>query len=110
MPGISEELIFRGILLGILNAHFGTPFNILKIRFGLGILLVSGPFAIGHVIKPGHGLDGVGEAIATGTYTFLASVLLCLLREKTKSLWPCMLAHNIANTTELMISRFALGL
>jgi membrane protease YdiL (CAAX protease family) len=85
LPPIAEELFFRGFL-----------FTSFRFRMGLvaSILLTSTLFAIPHLLEsaqPGS-LLWVG-----GIDTFTLSVVLCMLREKTGSLWSGILVHGIKN-------------
>ncbi len=68
-----EELAFRGLLFAGLRRRF---------RFGQAALISSALFAFAHGYEPGHQLAilWVGFVLA---YTF----------ERTRSLWPCVLAH-----------------
>lgn len=101
MPGISEEFIYRGFLLSLLNAHFGMKFSFLKTNFGWGLFLVSVPFMSAHLIS----FSGTIEPffIATSLFVFIGSFLLGYLRERSGSLVPAIIAHNTSNTVELAI-------
>ena len=68
-----EELAFRGLLFAGLRRRF---------RFGQAALISSVLFAFAHGYEPGHQLAilWVGFVLA---YTF----------ERTRCLWPCVLAH-----------------
>lgn len=74
---IVEEVVFRGYLYGRLQA--------LHVRFWARTLLVSGLFAVAHW-QWNVALD-----------VFALSVIMCLLREKTGSLWPSIVMHMIKN-------------
>jgi membrane protease YdiL (CAAX protease family) len=106
MPGLAEEIVFRGILLAIINSHFGKSAQVLGIRIGWATFIVSTAFALGHVGVPDHLMKELPQILGIAVYTFTASLMLALLRERTGSLWPCILAHNFTNTLELLISRF----
>lgn len=76
LPGIFEELAFRGLLQGRLSALFGT---------NLGILLTAVAFALAH-----------GVTLALPIH-FLLGLYLCWARVQWGSLLPCMLFHMLYN-------------
>lgn len=85
LPPIVEETFFRGFL-----------FTSFRRRMGLwaSIVLTSLLFAVPHLLEsqtPGSLLW------VAGIDTFVLSVVLCLLREKTGSLWPGILLHGFKN-------------
>ncbi|MDB5159916.1 MAG: rane protein of unknown function [Candidatus Saccharibacteria bacterium] len=73
---ISEELLFRGYLLGKLRKHVST---------WVAVLLTSLLFGAIHL------------AWNVGVDVFALSIVLCLLRIKTGRLWPSILLHMIKN-------------
>lgn len=76
LPPIAEEILFRGYLFGRLRTYTGfwTTTTIVSVLFG----------AI-------HGQWNVAID------TFILSLFLCYLREKTGSLWPSIVLHGIKN-------------
>lgn len=76
IPAIIEELLFRGIIFGILRQH----------NFTFALIISTSVFAVLH---------GNLQQIA---YTFLFGILLCMIRETTGSVFPCMLAHLLFNS------------
>ena len=73
---IVEEIIFRGWLYGKLRAHFAMP---------VSILLTSLLFGFVHL------------QWNVGVNVFAVSVILCVLRELTGTVYAGMLAHMIKN-------------
>ena len=73
---IAEEIIFRGYLLGKLRKY--TP-------LWVSILITSLLFALVHF------------AWNVGIDVFALSIVLCLLRVWSKSLWPSILLHMLKN-------------
>jgi len=81
VPGIFEELAFRGVVLGVLltmlprrRAHLLTAFLFAAVHFS-------------PVILPYH---------------FLVGLFLGWLRERSGSLWPAMAAHAVHNALVMM--------
>lgn len=78
-----EELVFRGIIFTSLKQKF----PVLIAALGTSIL-----FALPHMIENNYGLLYV-----LGVATFVMSMILCWLRQKTGSLYPGMVLHGSAN-------------
>lgn len=94
MPGIEEELFYRGLLLLALWKAVGDgarPW----LGIGLGGLLSSVAFGLGHALfyrADGMSFDGMAF-LMTGA----PSLLLVWFRHRTGSLLLPVLAHNVAN-------------
>ena len=95
LPGLDEELFFRGILLIALNEAFCKAANILGAPITYGGLLTAVLFGLVHGM--GFGADGFSFDALTFALTGGPSLLLLWLREKTGSLLLPIIAHNIAN-------------
>ena len=106
MPGLDEELCFRGIYLGLLNRTFPKKFTFLHTdlhtEFGWGLIIISGLFGLVHAvdinIAQGFSFNSLSFVIISGfgfLYGFLA--------ESTDSLVLPVLAHNLTNTIEYLI-------
>ncbi len=81
IQGGLEELVLRGGFYGSLRRGI-SPFS--------AAVASSGMFALAHVGNPGF-------TLASGVNTFLAGVLLCVLFERTGSLWAPTIVHGIWN-------------
>jgi uncharacterized protein len=97
LPGLAEEIIYRGILLALLNSIFIQPkWNFAKISFGWAAVLTSILFGLTHSI-----LFDSNYSIHFNYFAFFRSAfdgfLFALLTEKTKSLVPAILFHNLLN-------------
>ncbi len=95
MPGLDEELFYRGTLLLTLNEAFRSRSNLLGAPIGYGGVLTSVLFGLTHALS-----YEAGEAafdLMTFAMTGVPSLLLLWLRERTGSLLLPVLAHNIAN-------------
>lgn len=102
MPGLEEEIFFRGIFLLALNEAFRGRVRFLGIRWGWGALLSSFLFGLGHALSYSAGegflLDPVTLALAA-----VPSLLAVWLRERTGSIVMPILAHNAGNSISLLI-------
>lgn len=74
---IGEEVAFRGVLYPALRARVGvTP----------AAALSAAVFAVAH----GYGVAGFAEV-------FWSGILWAVAYERTRSLWPCIIAHAVGN-------------
>lgn len=96
MPGLDEELFYRGVLLLMLNEAFGRPLSVLGAPMGWGALVSSVAFGLTHALGYADGafsLDALAMVLTGGP-----ALLLVWLREKTGSLVLPILLHNFANS------------
>ena len=97
LPGLQEELIYRGILLGLLNSAFIIPnFTFLKVNFGIGTIITSLLFGFSHGLIINENLS-----FSINYFVLFRTVfdgfLFALLTEKTKSILPSVVFHNGLN-------------
>lgn len=85
LPPLVEEALFRGFLYGGLRG---------KLKFLPSALITSVLFALPHTLgnDPGSSLLWIA-----GVDTFILSLVLVYLREKTGSLWPGIFLHMLKN-------------
>lgn len=98
MPGVGEELGFRGLVLGLLLTY-AYQNNWSKKGYWIMFLLPSIPFGLLHVLE----VTGT-EAIVTFFYTGAIAIGLGWLRMKTGSLFTCVLAHNLINVVGTLLT------
>lgn len=84
IPPLVEEFLFRGFLFSAFRKHT----NIVVTTVAVSIL-----FAMGH-LQFGNGAPLLWIAAVD---TFVLSVILCAIREKTGSIWPGVAIHAIKN-------------
>lgn len=96
MPGLAEELMYRGLLLALLNKIFERKFKVLGTNFGWGAILTSIAFGLIHGFHLGDNfqihLDFM-TIFLTGCYGFL----FALMRERSGSLIFPILGHSTAD-------------
>lgn len=85
LPPIAEEIIFRGFLYGTLRAN--------RLGFGWSMFITSAIFGALHLFGAA---DGKLLWIAF-LDTFVLSLVLCYVREKTGSLWASIGIHALKN-------------
>jgi membrane protease YdiL (CAAX protease family) len=84
LPPIAEETVFRGFMFTGLRS---------KLTFATTAVITSIFFAIGH-LQIGQGTPLLWVA---GIDTFILSMVLCYIREKTGSIWPTIGIHMVKN-------------
>ena len=85
LPPLAEEAVMRGFLFGSLRR---------KISFVWAAIITSVIFASGHLLGGGQGAPLLWIAFID---TFVLSIVLCYLREKTGRLWASIGLHMIKN-------------
>lgn len=97
VAGITEEVIFRGVLLTLLNQVFLNPKWIFaKVSVGWPVVMTSFLFGFTHGIYFDNGYHIHFDFFTIARITF-DGFLFALLVEKTKSLLPAIILHNMLN-------------
>ena len=97
MPGLGEELVYRGVFLAILNHYLGYQWKFFNTRFGLGLILVSLMFVMAHEIVWTGNIPAIIELV-------VMALIYGYLREKTNSIWPSVLCHSCADGVYYLLS------
>lgn len=101
MPGLEEEVFYRGILLLALNEAFRGRWQFLGINWGWGAVLSSLLFGLAHGFS--FGANGFSVDLVAIALTGGPALILVWVRERTGSvLWPILL-HNFANSIPLLL-------
>jgi uncharacterized protein len=95
MPGIEEELFYRGVLLLTLDEAFRARRRLLGIEIGWGGVLSCVAFGLIHAMAYRDG--AVSFEWAAFLMTGAPALVLLWLRERTGSLLAPVLAHNVVN-------------
>lgn len=97
MPGLAEELVFRGVFQSLLNRVFGKPWRLWNAGFGWGLIITAVLFAcfngLIRIDSDLHARIVLPAAIAP----FLLSLVSGWIRERTDSVWPSVFGHNLSN-------------
>ena len=101
LPGIAEELMYRGVFLALLNSSLGKGFRIAGATMGWGSFIVAVLFGCFHGISVIN-LYHLGHNEIAFALTFLSGFFFCWVKERTGSLWPAILSHNLINLASLM--------
>jgi len=97
MPGLDEEIFYRGIGLALMNRAFGKNQNLFGAKIGWGLIIISVLFGLAHGVGLTDQLrlevDFFSVSLTAG-----AGFLLGWLRERSGSLVLPIAAHNLGNT------------
>jgi len=98
MPGLAEESVYRGIFLAIFNRYYIRSWKIFNVQIGWGLILTTLLFTSTHVVSYSLEKNAIIGDFSLALPVFIFGFIFGWLREKTGSLWPCVLCHNFANT------------
>lgn len=101
MPGLDEELVFRGLVLAFFIRAFGAGPMLAGARFGVAETMISLLFGAAHGLHVSHGMLAVDWHTIAVTGALGAG--LTWLRQRTDSLLVPVLAHNLLNFGESFI-------
>jgi hypothetical protein len=96
MPGLAEELIYRGLLLGVLDEALGRPWRLLGVRWGWGAVITTALFFFGHTLAFDEAWHLTVDFAPVLDFAFF-SLAMCWLRYRFDNVWSCVVAHNLAN-------------
>ena len=97
IPGLAEEIVFRGVFQCLLNRLFGKPWRVAGAEVGWGLIVTAVLFA---------GVNGLVEvdeqlhphiALPAAIAPFLVSLVSGWVRERSDSVWPSVAGHNLSN-------------
>ena len=95
MPGIDEEIFYRGVLLLAMNEAFTARVSVVGAPIGYGGFLTSILFGLAHGMS--FGASGFDFDLIAVASTGAPSLLLLWIREKTGSVILPIIGHNVAN-------------
>ena len=100
MPGIAEELFFRGILLALLSRLFSRTIPFFGTQTSWGGLATVVLFAFGHGFSfagPLALLPQTHFALGSALNAAVFGLLFLWVRERSGSCWAAMATHNLSN-------------
>lgn len=101
LPGLEEELFYRGVLLLALNEAFRGRVSFLGIEWGWGAVLSSLIFGLAHALSFDDGSIALDPLVLA--LTAIPSLIAVWLRERSGSLVLPILAHNAGNSISLLL-------
>lgn len=102
--GVSEEVLFRGIIFHALSERFEKAGR----SCFLPVLLSSVIFSLFHFVNL---LDGAGilPVLQQAGYSFLIGAMLAVTLLKTKNLWLCVFLHTLFDMGGFIVSDLGTG-
>ena len=102
--GITEELLFRGLLHDSLKHFF------MKYRCGYiyAVLLSSAIFALWHLVNLFFG-QSIGATLLQVGYTFLLGAMFAVTLDKTKNIWLCVIVHALFDVGGTIVTDLGSG-
>ena len=104
MPGLAEELCYRGVLLALLDRMFAGRVRLLGAELGYGAVATSIAFGLLHGLIFDANLV-LHTSLISGVSAGLFGFFLSWLRLRTKSLVLPVLVHNAANLIFVAVPR-----
>lgn len=99
MPGLAEEIVFRGAFMTIIDRYTGTEWKFLGANVGYGWLITSFLFFGVHLFSVSAAGDlHISDNIGSLSTILFSGLVLGWIRNRTGSIWPCVLAHNVQNS------------
>lgn len=102
MPGLAEELIFRGLYLGILNKIFTTKKSIFGASMGYGAIIVTVLFTLTHGLSIDNELN-ISVNFLAMISPLVFAIVVVWIRERTGSVLIPIIFHNFQNELGLII-------
>jgi membrane protease YdiL (CAAX protease family) len=109
MPSLDEEFAYRGTILAMLVAAFGKPYRLAGIQTSWAGLPVVAVFGLVHgysIVLEGGPIDA-GLVALTIFVTGVAGLGLYWLKEKTSSVWLCVVMHSLMNLGSGFFNQFS---
>ena len=97
MPGLAEELLFRGLYQSLLNGAFGRPWRFGGAQFGWGLLITSVLFAGANGLVAIDSHLHAHIVLLRAIAPFMLGLVSGWVRERTNSVWPSVFGHNLSN-------------
>ena len=96
LPGLAEELAWRGLLLALFDRMFAGRVTILGASLGYGAIATSLVFGFVHGVQFDSKLV-LHTALDNGIFAAVTGLVLVWIRARTKSLVFPILTHNATN-------------
>jgi membrane protease YdiL (CAAX protease family) len=104
MPGLSEELAFRGVILALLDRAFTARFSLGGAKIGYGAIVVTIFFGLEHGVFIGDDLN-FHTSWLSGVYAAAVGCVLVWLRLRTGSIVVPVFVHNGLNVVPNVVLR-----
>jgi membrane protease YdiL (CAAX protease family) len=96
--GLGEEIFYRGYIQTRLDLAFGKPLGRRGFQFGVGLIVSSLLFGLVHALNTVDYFHGQFHFNwSSGFFSYLVGLVYAVLREKTGSIFPGMIAHGLSD-------------
>jgi membrane protease YdiL (CAAX protease family) len=102
MPGLAEELAYRGVIQSNLNTMLGRPWKLFGAQIGWGWIITGVVFWAMHAFRVDPQVR-LSFYWPTLTMQLIVGFALGWLRERSGSLFPAMVAHNLVNVAWMLL-------
>ncbi|MDP2455212.1 MULTISPECIES: type II CAAX prenyl endopeptidase Rce1 family protein [unclassified Kaistella] len=103
LPGLTEEIAYRGIQLWMLDKVSPPKWNVKGIKFGWGFIIVTILFGVAHGMALTADYEFKFDIITIIYLTLISSLSLGLLRKFSGNLIYPVLGHNVINILNAII-------
>ncbi len=103
MPGLTEEILFRGISLWLLEKAFAPTWNYRGVKFGWAFVIVTVLFGVSHGAVLDQDLHLKFDVMTMVYLTLISSFSVGLLRNFSGNLIYSILGHNTINLINAVI-------
>jgi membrane protease YdiL (CAAX protease family) len=110
MPGLAEEFVFRGVFQSLLNQVFGKPWTFAKAKFGWSLLITTLLFAAANGLLSVDSQLHPHASLVRGVAPMISGLVAGWVRERTDSVWPTVVGHNLFNLVIPLGSLFLKGI
>jgi len=103
MPGLTEEILFRGIYLWIFDKVFLPSWNYRGVQFGWSFIIVTLLFGVAHGVVITSDYQFKFDIITIVYLTLISSLSLGILRKFSGNLIYSIVGHNVINVMNAII-------
>lgn len=103
MPGLTEEIAFRGISFWLLDKAFPSSWNYRGVQFGWGFIIITVLFGVLHGVVLTTDYQLKFDLITIIYLTLISSLSLGILRKFSGNLIFPILGHNCINVMNAII-------
>jgi membrane protease YdiL (CAAX protease family) len=97
MPGLAEELVFRGVIQSLLNQVFGRQWSFANAELGWSLLISTLLFAAANGLLQVDSQLHPHVSLVRGIAPMASGLIAGWIRERTNSIWPSAVGHNLVN-------------
>lgn len=107
MPGLAEEILFRGLFQPPLNRALGRPWRLGGAELGWGLVITAVLFAGSNGLVAVDSQLHARIVLPAAIAPFMLGLVSGWVRERTGSVWPSVLGHNLSNVVIPLATLFS---